>query len=251
MTLLPNGTPGVFEAIGLFYPDTFNRSREKDEFACALFEEAPMAIILVDAETRIIADLNTAAASLIGGAKEEIIGRQCEDFIFPAEVEESPRTGTGGNSVYATQNTTPAFGPSVTVLNSTVPLVLKGRPHLLEYYVDISERKKVEGKLTAENRELKILNGQLRGALLEARQSVRDSLASCRMRNGPRANLGHELRTPLNAILGLSELILDRQFGDLTDPQEKYLGEVVQSARHLLSLINDLLGLDKNEVGEL
>jgi signal transduction histidine kinase len=63
-------------------------------------------------------------------------------------------------------------------------------------------------------------------------------------------NMSHELRTPLNSIIGFTELILERHFGDLTSLQEEYLGDVLQSARHLLSLINDIVDLSKVEAGK-
>lgn len=65
------------------------------------------------------------------------------------------------------------------------------------------------------------------------------------------ANMSHELRTPLNHIIGFTELVLDKNFGDLNDIQQEYLGDVHQSSQHLLSLINDILDLSKIESGKL
>ncbi len=65
------------------------------------------------------------------------------------------------------------------------------------------------------------------------------------------ANMSHELRTPLNHILGFTELILDKNFGELTEIQEEYLNDVHSSSTHLLSLINDILDLSKVEAGKL
>ena len=64
------------------------------------------------------------------------------------------------------------------------------------------------------------------------------------------ANMSHELRTPLNHIIGFTELILNKNVGDLNEVQEDYLGDVHQSSKHLLSLINDILDLSKIEVGK-
>lgn len=65
------------------------------------------------------------------------------------------------------------------------------------------------------------------------------------------AGTSHELRTPLNAIIGLIGILLMKMPGPLTADQEKHLKTVQTSARHLLSLINDLLDLAKIESGKM
>ncbi len=65
------------------------------------------------------------------------------------------------------------------------------------------------------------------------------------------ANMSHELRTPLNAIIGFSEVLAERMFGDVNDKQAEYLGDILESARHLLALINDVLDLSKIEAGRI
>ena len=65
------------------------------------------------------------------------------------------------------------------------------------------------------------------------------------------ANMSHELRTPMNHIIGFTELLLEKNFGDLNEAQTDYLSDVHDSSRHLLSLINDILDLSKVEAGRL
>ncbi len=65
------------------------------------------------------------------------------------------------------------------------------------------------------------------------------------------ANMSHELRTPLNAIIGFSEVLSERMFGDINDKQAEYLADILESGRHLLSLINDILDLSKIEAGRM
>ena len=48
------------------------------------------------------------------------------------------------------------------------------------------------------------------------------------------ANMSHELRTPLNAIIGFSEVLSERMFGEINDKQAEYLGDILESGRHLL-----------------
>jgi signal transduction histidine kinase len=63
------------------------------------------------------------------------------------------------------------------------------------------------------------------------------------------ARMSHELRTPLNAIIGFSEVLARRSFGPLEPKQAEYVGDVVDSGRHLLALVDDLLDLAKVETG--
>src|SRR5262249_3099193 len=65
------------------------------------------------------------------------------------------------------------------------------------------------------------------------------------------ANMSHELRTPLNAVIALAEILSEETFGPLNEKQRKYVGDIISSGVHLLSLINDILDLSKIEAGQM
>ncbi len=66
------------------------------------------------------------------------------------------------------------------------------------------------------------------------------------------ANMSHELRTPLNAINGFSEIMQNEMYGPLGDARYKeYVGDILDSGQHLLTLINDILDMSKIEAGKL
>ncbi|MBC7832563.1 MAG: HAMP domain-containing histidine kinase [Hyphomicrobium sp.] len=64
------------------------------------------------------------------------------------------------------------------------------------------------------------------------------------------ATMSHELRTPLNAILGFSEVMKSEMFGPLENPKYgEYAGNIHESGKHLLHLINEILDLTRIESG--
>lgn len=66
------------------------------------------------------------------------------------------------------------------------------------------------------------------------------------------ANMSHELRTPLNSVIGFAEILKDQTFGVHVTPRyTEYAGDILNSARHLLSVINDILDISRVESGEI
>lgn len=63
--------------------------------------------------------------------------------------------------------------------------------------------------------------------------------------------MNHELRTPLNSIIGFSRILLDEWLGSLNPEQKENLAIILNSGRHLLSLINDIIDVSKVEAGKL
>lgn len=93
-------------------------------------------------------------------------------------------------------------------------------------------------------REMQYLNAELEQRKAEAE-------AANRSKSDFLANMSHELRTPMNAIIGFSEIMREGMAGPVNSEQEEYLADILDSSRHLLSLINDILDLSKVEAGKM
>jgi len=108
-----------------------------------------------------------------------------------------------------------------------------------------AKRKWNDGEMDA----LKAAAGIL-GAAVQQNQDREKIEVASRAKSDFLANMSHEFRTPLHHIIGFTELILGKNFGDLTELQAEYLSDVLASSKHLLSLINDILDLAKVEAGK-
>jgi PAS domain S-box-containing protein len=64
------------------------------------------------------------------------------------------------------------------------------------------------------------------------------------------ANMSHELRTPLNAIIGFSDIIAQQLYGPSSDRYVRYANDIMDSAHHLLGIVNSILDTTKIEAGQ-
>jgi signal transduction histidine kinase len=117
------------------------------------------------------------------------------------------------------------------------------------------ERKQATDQLAKLNEELKSFNLQLETKVEERTKQLEEAVSIAEASNQAKseflASMSHELRTPLNAIIGFSEVLREKYFGDLNEKQAEYIVDIVDSGKHLLSLINDVLDLSKIEAGKM
>jgi signal transduction histidine kinase len=113
---------------------------------------------------------------------------------------------------------------------------------------EANERLRAEQALREAHSELEIRVMLRTTQLAEARDRAE---AADRLKSAFLATMSHELRTPLNSILGFTGILLQGLVGPLNPEQQKQLGMVQNSARHLLSLINDVLDISKIEAGQV
>ena len=128
---------------------------------------------------------------------------------------------------------------------------------LLDVSVTVSPVRNAAGQITGASKIARDISGQRRAEaeqvrlLREAETARADAEAANLAKSQFLANMSHELRTPLNAITSYSELLAEEATdrGDADTVAD--LAKIGRAAKHLLSLINDVLDLSKVEAGRM
>ncbi|WP_017299127.1 response regulator [Nodosilinea nodulosa] len=185
---------------------------------------------------------NGAYCRYFGVKLEEVLGKSYSPVIFEGDMERVTQLVRSMN----------AENPTVTIENRIVVngevrwtqwinrMLFDDQGQFTEFQSvgrDITPLKEAEAQLRHSSERISLANAELARA--------------ARLKDEFLANMSHELRTPLNSILGLSEILLEEVFGNLTDRQRQFLQTIEKSGEHLLSLINDILDLSKIESGKV
>ncbi len=179
--------------------------------------------------------VNKRFAQMLGYTIEEMTGMEYIETMHPEERERALQirhkrlSGREAPERYEVRRIK-KDGTTIWSETAAVLIEYQGKPAIMGNIIDINQRKQNE---------------------LELKQAKDAAEAANHAKSQFLANMSHELRTPLNHIIGFTELVAEKHFGELNDTQREYLLDVIDSSRHLLSLINDILDLSKVEAGKM
>ena len=121
--------------------------RETADQLKVIWESVQSGILLIDAATHRIVDANPMALKMFGATRDQVTGAVCHRFICPAEMGKCPVTDLG-QSVDGTERAMlKGNGALCPIIKTVTQVTLGGRNHLLESFVDITDRKRAEAEL--------------------------------------------------------------------------------------------------------
>ncbi len=229
--------------------ERLNASEERFRSA---FERSAVPMALTGPDARFL-KVNPALCRMLGYDDAALVGHSVYEFTHPDDLELNRRVvqeflDSGASfriqKRYLARDGRVIWGD----ISSAAVRDSEGRPsYMVTHIQDITERKQAEQALQdaydAMERRVQERTAELSAA--NERLMELDRLKSQFL-----ASMSHELRTPLNSIVGFTSLLSRGLSGPVTAEQKKQLEIVQASAKHLLTLINDLLDVSRIEAGK-
>jgi PAS domain S-box-containing protein len=210
---------GTFLGGVSLYEDITKRKRAEEELRDGeerlktVLDSIQAGIVCINAETHTIVDANPAAVEMIGAPKEQIIGHVCHKFICPAEKGKCPITDFGQEVDKSERTLLTANGKEIPILKTVTTILLSGQPHLLDTFIDITEKKKLEAQLQQAQK-------------MEAVGTLAGGIA-------------HDFNNILQAISGYTQILLMGKEAD--NPDYEKLEAIEKSAQRASDLTKQLL----------
>jgi len=201
-----------------------------DEQHRLLFNNNPLPMLIYSLETLAILEVNQAMVNKYGYTREEFKDlsiknlRPTEDIPMLIKAVEEARKGMNKKAEWRHRI---KDGTIIIVDVSATSINYMEEEARMVVIHDITLKKKAEQEL------------------IRAKDLAEESVKSKELFL---ANMSHEIRTPLNAIIGMTRLL---QKTKMNKKQLRYFSAVRNSAKHLLTIINDILDISKIESGEL
>ena len=189
--------------------------RERHEWCKAVQESVPWGIVIIDCSDGRIVDLNTAAGDLIGLAREQIVNRTCAGFICPDEGERCPALCAGHRAEESESVLVRHDGRRLPILKSVRRVRLGGKEFLVEGFMDLTEKRRLERQLQQAQRMEAI--GVLAGGI------------------------AHDFNNILAGIIGYTQLAM---FGQ-PDNCSGELNEVLKAANRAKDLVKQILAFSR------
>ncbi|MBE7637639.1 PAS domain-containing protein [Sneathiella sp. P13V-1] len=112
---------------------------------------------------------------------------------------------------------------------------------------DITARLVAEDEASSSKADLEMAIAEITRKNMQLEMTAKKAVAAARAKDEFLATMSHELRTPLNAIIGFAEVMGMETFGPLEGKYKEYVSDILNSGRHLLSLIEDILDIARIE----
>ncbi|MCE5185548.1 MAG: PAS domain-containing protein [Planctomycetaceae bacterium] len=234
--------------------DVFERLKHSRREFLAIFDSVP-AMIWYKGRDGTILRANQCAADSIGAGVKDLIGRNYYE-LFPDNASISRELD---------QRVMQTGCPVRSQLRCFTPLHTKGTrwalvdrfplrdeegriQGVMVFAQDITEKKTAEDRLVRAKKEIELRNEQLRAAVAKAEKAAESACKSNLLKSEILASSSHDLRTPMNSIIGFADLLLETS---LDDEQRQYLTTISESAKGLLSLVDDILDFARLEANKL
>jgi PAS domain S-box-containing protein len=201
----------------------------------AVFDSAPDGVIITD-QQGIILQVNNQAEKLFGYSKNELIDQKIE-LLIPSRLHSrhvGQRSGYASSPSAREMGATKELwasrkdGSEFAVEISLSPIKLENKTLFSAAIRDVTDKKKAESEIAAQNKKLQLQNKELEQFTY---------LAS------------HDLQEPLRTLISFSGLIKEEYTGKLDEELSQYIDFIYQSSNRMQDLVKGLM--DYSRIGKI